>query len=172
MQTNTSAKHIESFITAASTVFLHDWCNMFVRYQLLVEDADMHMAARACAVMMLRSDKCRELERMVEEVIQHPVGMPDMEDSELFKEVMAAYSGVSQASGSGASMAEFRRSALVPAIVQSAMGQTAHDEARDEQEQAAFLEEVHDNANHWQHYTPVTPFQHIVCRAINTMSPE
>lgn len=156
--------HTQSFITAATTVFMHDLCNYMIRYQMLTGTEDVREVARCCALYHLQSTRCKDLERMVEQVIEHPDGMPQLPVSHTLRDVMFAYENAAPAIRAG-NAAQYRREQVVPAIVESAMQQ----DIADDDEDALFVQHIGEWSSQWQQFEPSTPFEQIVFRAINTM---
>lgn len=153
--------HVQAFVTAATTVFMHDLCHLMVQYQCAVEGGNMQDIARCCALHLLHSSKCKELEAMVLQVIEHADGMPQLAQSDLLHEVMLVYGGTSEAQRSGTA-ASYRRNHLVPAIVEAAVTQSDDIDS-------TIVDSIVSWESKWSQFVPATPFQQVVCQAINKL---
>lgn len=153
--------HVQAFVTAATTVFMHDLCRLMVQCQCAVEGCSMQDIAQCCAMHLLNSSKCQQLEAMVLQVIEHSDGMPQLEQSDLLHEVMLVYGGTSKAQSSGAATS-YRRNHLVPAIVEAAVTQSADIDN-------ATVDSIVSWDGKWSQFVPATPFQQVVFQAINTL---
>ena len=156
--------HKMAIITGATRVFMRDLCTDMMKLHVLTGDEDMGGILQACAARLLYSARYSELENLVEEVLEHPDGMPVVTNPALLAEVMACYSDAARAERTGTA-AQWRREQLVPSIVQESMPQrTIGDE-----EAAGFISSINIYNSMWSTFTPTSPFQQIVCNAINTL---
>jgi hypothetical protein len=155
--------HTTAVITGATAVFTKDLCRDMFAVQQLTGDTDVPGIARACAHRLMKSEKCRELEKIVTAVLESPDGMPELENSALLAEVLQVYSEAARAERAGESQ-QFRKDLLVPALVQCAMDEATPGDP------TAFISSINAYESEWDSFGPTTPFQHIVCQAISSMS--
>jgi len=149
--------HKMAVITGATAVFMRDLCSDMMKLHMLTGDKDMPVIAQACATRLLYSQRCADIEAIVDAVMAHPDGMPVVANTDLLAEIMERYTEATSAQRSGTSR-QYRRDTLIPNIVQSASSPSM-DDADD------FL----DSINHQHRFEPKTQFQQIVYHAINTM---
>ena len=154
--------HKMAIVTGATSVFMHDLCSDMAMLQRITGDTDMAGIAKACAARLVHGEKYRELELIVDSVIEHEDGMPEIENRPLLAEILACYSGVARAERTGQA-SEYRRTFLVPAIVADAM----ETDVPEGDEAVAFLNSINQYHSAWDCYQPSTPFQIIVRDAIN-----
>ena len=157
--------HRMAVVTGATAVFLRDLCKDMAWYRSLTGGEDVAYAARACACRILQSTRYREIETVVDAVLAHDDGMPEIANKAVLSEIMACY-GMAHESERNGTAADFRQNTLVPAIVDDAF-QTALPA---QEEADAFLASVSHCAGMWDSYTPCTPFQTIVYDAINRIA--
>lgn len=155
--------HTKAIITGATAVFTKDLCRDMFAVQQLTGDTDVPGIVRACAHRLMKSKKCQELEKIVMAVLESPDGMPELENAALLAEVLQVYSEAARAERAGESQ-RFRTDVLVPALVQCAM-----DEATPV-DPVAFITSINAYEAEWNSFVPTTPFQHIVCQAISSMT--
>jgi len=155
--------HKQAIITGATSVFMRDLSSDMMKLHALTGDEDMAGIAVACAARLLQSSKCRELEAIVQQVLEHDDGMPEIPNTALLADIMACYSGALRAERTGTA-AQYRRETLVPAIV----GQAIVPEVNDD-EATRFVNSINAYTSTWKDFTPETPFQIIVCNAINKL---
>ena len=159
--------HKMAIMTGATKVFMRDLCTDMMKLHMLTGDEDMGGILQACAARLLYSPKCHELEALVEQVMEHPDGMPEVENKALLAEVMACYSDAARAERTGMA-ARWRREHLVPGIMQESMPQGTIDD----DEATGFINSINAYNSIWESFTPTSPFQQIVCNAINTLPHE
>lgn len=159
------SSHVVAIVTGATAVFTQDLCQDMFTLQRLTGDSNIRGIARACACRLMKSEKCAELEKIVTAVIESPDAMPELEHTALLAEVLQLYSAAARAERTGES-GHFRRTILVPAIVNTAMEATALSES----EAAVFLSSIDAHEAEWNTFTPSTPFQHIVFNAISNIA--
>ena len=157
--------HKVAVVTGATTIIMHDLCRDMARLHCITGDTDMKGIAQACAIRIMHSDKCREIERIVDAVLEDSDGMPAITNQPLLANILACYSVAAQAERDGIS-SEYRKTMLVPAIVEEAMT----SEPMSEDEQAQFVNSINQYADCWDTYLPSTPFQVIVCDAIKRIN--
>lgn len=162
LQSGELSPHQRAFVTSATAVFMRQLCEEMFKVQTSTGSDNIKGIAMVCACRMLKTDKCAELERMVNDVISCPDGMPELENKELLSEVLQVYEGASQAER-GNNGREFRRDVLVPALVEDAMRAISPTES----ESQNLLESVEQCSEEWNAFEPATPFQHIVVDCVN-----
>ena len=158
--------HKMAIVTGATSVFMRDLCADMAKLHVLTGDEDMGGIAHACAARLLQSARCNELETIVQQVLEHDDGMPVVANTALLAEIMACYSDAVRAERTGTA-AEYRRATLIPAIVAHSMPQGAVTE----EEATKFVNSINAYTCTWDQYVPTTPFQIIVCNAINKLVP-
>jgi len=146
--------HVTAIIRGAAAVFTQQLCRDMTLLQQLTDDTDLDNMARACAYRILQTDKCKRLEKLVADVINSPDGMPDVQDKALLAEVLAILSEARRTERTGVQ---------VPAFIENA---SAHREMTEE-DAVAFINCINLQEAQAANFEPSTPFQHIVCGAIN-----
>lgn len=159
--------HKMAIVTGATGVFMQDLCADMARLHALTGDEDMAGIAHACAARLLQSQKCRELETIVHQVLEHDDGMPVVANKALLANVMACYSDALRAERTGTA-AQYRRETLIPAIVAHAMPNPSEVAITDE-DATKFVNSINAYTYTWEHYVPTSPFQIIICNAINKL---
>jgi hypothetical protein len=163
--TDTYQAHRMAIVTGATTVLLQDLCQDMFTLVKITGDKDMAGIAKACASKLIHSPKCREIEVIVDAVLEHDDGMPDIPNRALLAEIMACYSAAARAERTGSS-AQFRQTLLVPAIVAQAMDTVAPEGDA----AVSFVNSINQYHSAWDSYLPCTPFQFIVRDAINSIA--
>lgn len=146
-------------------MFLQDLCRDMAWLRALTGDTDIPGIAKVCACRLMQSPRYCEIESIVEAVLAHEDGMPEIANQPLLAEILACYSMASRAEREG-SAREFRQNCLVPAIVEEAM----EAELPSEDEALAFVNSINQYHSSWNTYLPSTPFQIIVHDAINRIT--
>lgn len=154
--------HRMAIVTGATSVFLRDLCRDMAWLRTITGDTDVPGIAKACACRIMQSAKYNEIESIVDKVLAHDDGMPEIENRPLLAEIMACYSMASRAEREGTA-SDFRQNMLVPAIVEEAM----ETKLPEEEEAVAFVNSINHYYSLWDTYLPSTPFQIIVHDAIN-----
>ena len=148
--------HVTAIIRGASAVFAQQLCRDLTLLKQLTDDTDLDNMARACAYRILQTDKCKRLEQLVADVINSPDGMPDVQDKALLAEVLAIQSEARRTQRTGVQ---------VPAFIENA---SAHRELT-EDDAIAFIHCINLQEEQAATFQPSTPFQYIVCGAINNV---
>ena len=160
LQQASESTHKMAIITGATAVFMKHLCQDMIKLHMLTGDNDMPQIAQLCAARILRSQKCADIEAIVDAVIAHSDGMPVIENTELLSEIMERYTETTGAERNG-NAKQFRAQTLIPDIVNTAATQMLPSE----DEALRFL----DSINSQKSFEPSSHFQRIVCNAINIM---
>lgn len=154
-----------AIVTGATSVFMRMLCADMTKLHLITGDEDMGNIAQACGARLLQSAICKELEIIVKQVMEHDDGMPRIANVALLAEVMASYSDALSAERTGTA-AKYRRETLIPAVVAHATSLNGINDA----EAAEFVKSINVCTSNWSQFAPTTPFQTIVCNAINKLA--
>lgn len=154
--------HRQAITTGAVRVFMKQLCADMMRLHLFTGDTDMDGILQSCATRLLQMEKTRRLELLVEEVLAHETGMPDIKDQQLLAEVLECYSDAARAQRMGQER-QWRSEMLIPDIIQQATptGRESCDDAE------AFVTSI--NQYNGMPFVPHTPFQQMVSMSINGM---
>lgn len=157
--------HLTSFVTAAASVFMNELCRAMIQYQQLNSDKHPAIVARSCALAIMQTQKTQDLEKLVNDAFADPDGMPRVENTQVVQEVFSAYDGISAAERNGDGL-HYRQNILVPNMVQVAIdeSQATSDHALND-----FCRYIDSFDSSWSLFAPSTPFQQIVCNAINNL---
>jgi len=154
--------HRQAITTGAVRVFMKQLCADMMRLHVYTGDTDMDAILQSCATRLLQMEKTRRLELLVNEVMTHETGMPDIQDQRLLAEVLECYSDAARALRIG-EQRQWRTDTMIPDIIQQATPTGA--ESCDDAE--AFVNSI--NQYNGQAFVPHTPFQQMVSRSINGM---
>ena len=163
-QNPAARSHKMAIVTGATSVFMRELSRDMMKLHVLTGDDDMSGIAAACAARLLQSQRCAELEAIVETVLDHEDGMPEIANTALLAEILACYSDAARAERTGTA-ATNRRETLIPAIVEQSMPQ----DPIGEDEATRFVNSINEYNQTWEAYMPSTPFQMIICNAINKL---
>lgn len=160
-----SQAHCIAVVTGATAVFLRELCHDIALLRLLPSSQEnLGDMAKACACRIMHTSQHREMEAIVEAVLAHKDGMPEIQNKTVLAEIMACYTMARQAEISGTAK-HFRQNILVPAIVEEAF-EASESCQRDAE---ALLKAVQPYSSMWKSYTPSSPFQVILHDAINNV---
>mgnify|MGYP003389011651 CR=1 FL=1 len=154
--------HRQAITTGALRVFMKQLCTDMMRLHMFTGDTDMDGILQSCVTRLLQMEKTRRLELLVEEVLAHETGMPDIPDQQLLAEVLECYSDAARAHREGEE-STWRTDTMIPDIIQQATptGHASGDDAE------AFVTSI--NQYNGQAFVPHTAFQQMVSRSINGM---
>ncbi len=152
--------HRQAITTGALRVFMKQLCSDMMRLHMCTGDTDMPGILQACANRLLQVDKTRRLEVLVEQVLAHESGMPDIQDQQLLAEVLECYSDAARAHRLGEER-QWRTDIMIPDIIQQAtpICPTSSNDAE------AFVNSINQYSR--QAFVPCSAFQQMVVRAIN-----
>jgi hypothetical protein len=154
-----------AIVTGATSVFMRMLCADMTKLHLITGDEDMGNIAQVCGARLLQSTICKELEMLVQQVLEHDDGMPQIANVSLLAEVMACYSDALSAERTGTA-AKYRRETLIPDLVAHATSRNGVSDA----EAVEFVKSINVSSSEWSHFVPTSPFQTIVCNAINKLA--
>ena len=158
---NGNQEHVNAIVVAATAVFTHELCRNIFAGQQRTSAVNIKRVARVCACNLMQSAKCKELEAIVEAVMEAPDGLPTLSNTPVLAEVMQLYHESISADDPQA----FCQNTLVPAIVETAI----EEGVCNEDTVASIACNMNDYEREWELFVPSTPFQTIVCSAISNM---
>lgn len=136
--------HTDSMLYGAVAVFLTDLIGTVRTLQAITNETDVRRLMASCANRLLQTPKSQQLESLVDQVLRHPDGTP-VAPGPLLDSVLRYY--------------HHDRSSLVPAILESGAVALSSEEA------TALMADIDGAAP----LVPATPFQRIVCGAIDNL---
>lgn len=151
--------HTQAIVTGATAVFVRDLYRCMYVLQSITGNDDVPEVARVCANYLLAAPRCKALEKLVTDVLEHPHGLPVAENQALLAEVMHFYHDAREAERAG-TKSTYHQSQLVPEIMQS-----ENIIIPQGTEAQLFISTVQNAPD----IVPSTPFEHIVCAAINNL---
>lgn len=153
------ANHVQAIVTGATAVFVKDLYNCMCMYQSITEQTNIPDVARMCANYLLQMPRCQQLEHIVHQVIEHPDGLPVVDHPDLLNEIMEFYDDARQAEASG-DMKSYRQNKLMPQVMQPNNAELPEPLLAQQ-----FVHTIDSTPS----VTPQTPFQHIVCAAVDKL---